>query len=43
VFAASKDDDSEAELFRSIVDDRVFAAIEELPEEYRMAVVLSYL
>jgi len=43
VFAASKDDDSEAELFRSIVVDRVFAAIEELPEEYRMAVVLSYL
>ena len=41
VFAASKDNDPEGEFFRSIVDNRVFAAIEELPEEYRMAVVLS--
>jgi RNA polymerase sigma-70 factor (ECF subfamily) len=41
VFAASRDDDPEGEFFRSIVDDQVFKAIEELPEEYRMAVVLS--
>lgn len=41
VFAASRDDDPEGEFFQSIVDDRVFEAIEELPEEYRMAVVLS--
>ena len=41
VFAASKDDDPEGEFFRSIVDAQVFEAIEELPEEYRMAVVLS--
>ena len=41
VFAASQDEDPEGEFFRSIVDDQVVAAIEELPEEYRMAVVLS--
>ena len=41
VFAASRDEDPEGEFFRSIVDDQVFAAIEELPEEYRMTVVLS--
>lgn len=41
VFAASRDEDPEGEFFRSIVDDQVFAAIDELPEEYRMAVVLS--
>ena len=28
-------------ILRAIVDDQVFEAIEELPEEYRMAVVLS--
>ncbi|HIF07454.1 MAG TPA: sigma-70 family RNA polymerase sigma factor [Gemmatimonadetes bacterium] len=41
VFAASRDEDPEGEFFRSIVDDQVFAAIEKLPEEYRLAVVLS--
>ena len=41
VFAASRDEDPEGEFFRSIVDDQVFAAIEELPHEYRLAVVLS--
>jgi RNA polymerase sigma-70 factor (ECF subfamily) len=41
VFAASRDEDPEGEFFRSIVDDQVFAAIEQLPEEYRLAVVLS--
>ena len=34
-------DDPEGEFFRSIVDDQIFAAIEELPEEYRLVVVLS--
>ena len=41
VFAASRDEDPEGEFSRYIGDDQVFAAIEELPEEYRMAVVLS--
>ena len=41
VFAASRDEDPEGAFFRSIVDDKVFAAIEKLPEEYRLAVVLS--
>ncbi len=41
MFAASRDEDPEGEFFRSIVDDQVFAAIEKLPEEYRLAVVLS--
>ncbi len=41
VFAASRDEDPEGEFFRSIVDDQVFAAIDELPDEYLMAVVLS--
>lgn len=33
--------DPEGEFFDSIVDDRIIAAIEGLPEEYRTAVVLS--
>jgi RNA polymerase sigma-70 factor, ECF subfamily len=33
--------DPEGEFFASIVDERIIAAIEELPEEYRTAVVLS--
>ena len=33
--------DPEGDFFESIVDDRIIAAIEELPEEYRTAVVLS--
>lgn len=33
--------DPEGEFFESIVDDTIIAAIEELPEEYRTAVVLS--
>ena len=41
VFAASRDEDPEGAFFRSIVDDKVFAAIKKLPEEYRLAVVLS--
>ena len=41
VFAVSRDQDPEGEFFRSIVDDQVFAAIDELPEEYRLVVVLS--
>ena len=41
VFAASRDEDPEGEFFRSIVDDKVFEAIDQLPEEYRMVVVLS--
>jgi len=41
VFAASRDEDPEGAFFRSIVDEQVFAAIEQLPEEYRLAVVLS--
>lgn len=41
VFAASKDSDPEGDFFKSIVDDEILSAIEELPDEYRMAVVLS--
>ncbi len=41
VFAASKDADPEGDFFKSIVDDEILSAIEELPDEYRMAVVLS--
>lgn len=41
VFAASKDSDPEGDFFKAIVDEEVLAAIDELPEEYRMAVVLS--
>lgn len=41
VFAATKDSDPEGDFFREIVDDDVLAAIDELPEDYRVAVVLS--
>ena len=33
--------DPEGEFFSSIVDDRIIQALEDLPEEYRTAVVLS--
>ena len=33
--------DPEGDFFESIVDDRIIQAIDELPEEYRTAVVLS--
>ena len=41
VFAASRDSDPEGDFFREIVDDEILDAIDELPEEYRTAVVLS--
>ena len=41
VFAASWDEDPEGEFFRSIVDDQVLEAIDQLPEEYRTVVALS--
>lgn len=41
VFAATKDSDPEGDFFREVVDEEVLAAIDELPEDYRMAVVLS--
>ena len=41
VFAASKDSDPEGDFFNSIVDEEIIAAIDELPTEYKMAVVLS--
>lgn len=41
VFAASKDHDPEGDFFRGLVDDEVLEAIDDLPEEYRIAVVLS--
>jgi RNA polymerase sigma-70 factor (ECF subfamily) len=41
VFAASKGADPEGEFFDSIVDDEILRAIGDLPDEYRMAVVLS--
>ena len=33
--------DPEGDFFESIVDERIMQAIDDLPEEYRMAVVLS--
>ena len=41
VFAASKDSDPEGDFFKSIVDEEILEAIDALPDEYRMAVVLS--
>jgi len=41
VFAASKDSDPEGDFFNSIVDEEIITAIDELPSEYKMAVVLS--
>ena len=41
VFAASKDSDPEGDFFKSIVDEEILEAIDDLPNEYRMAVVLS--
>ena len=33
--------DPEGDVFESIVDERIISAIDDLPEEYRTAVVLS--
>ena len=41
VFGASKDADPEGEFFHSILDEEILRAIDSLPDEYRMAVVLS--
>ena len=41
VFGASKAEDPEGEFFRSIVDDEILRAIDDLRDEYRIAVVLS--
>lgn len=41
VFAASHDSDPESAFFQSIVDEQILAAIDALPGEYRMTVVLS--
>ena len=41
VFAASKGTDPEGEFFNSIVDEEILRAIGDLPDEYRVAVVLS--
>ncbi|MBI4540767.1 MAG: sigma-70 family RNA polymerase sigma factor [Gemmatimonadetes bacterium] len=41
VFAATHELDPEGAFFRSLVDRDVLRAIDELPEEYRLAVVLS--
>ena len=41
VWATVAGDDPEGEFFHSIVDKEVLKAIDELPEEYRTAVVLS--
>jgi RNA polymerase sigma-70 factor (ECF subfamily) len=38
---SSRGADPEGDFFESIVDERIISAIEELPEEYRTAVVLS--
>jgi RNA polymerase sigma-70 factor (ECF subfamily) len=41
VFAASRDEDPEGDFFKTIVDEEVLSAIDDLQEEYRTAVVLS--
>ena len=41
VFASVRDTDPEGHFFRSIIDAEVLAAIDELPEEYRTAIVSS--
>jgi len=41
VFMAVRDRDPEGEFWRQVVDDEVLAAIDELPAEFREAVVLS--
>lgn len=41
VWLAAQGVDPEGEFFDSIVDDQILAAIDELPEEYRTAVLLS--
>ena len=41
VFAATRQSDPEGEYFDQLIDRRVVEAIDELPGEYRMAVVLS--
>ena len=41
MFAASHDSDPEGAFFQSIVDEEILEAIDALPGEYRMAVVLS--
>ena len=41
VFLAVRDRDPEGEFWRQVVDDEVLAAIDELPDEFREAVVLS--
>jgi len=41
LWSAVEKADPEGEFFESIVDESVLSAIEDLPEEYRMAVVLS--
>jgi RNA polymerase sigma-70 factor (ECF subfamily) len=41
LWRATREADPEAGFFASIVDDEILRAIDELPEEYRSAVVLS--
>src|SRR5690606_20226111 len=41
LFAATAPDDPEGSFFRELVDESIFAAIDELPQEFRDVVVLS--
>jgi RNA polymerase sigma-70 factor, ECF subfamily len=41
IFAGRPDYDPEGDFFRNLVDDRIFRAIDALPEEFREVVVLS--
>lgn len=41
VFAEIAEEDPEGEFFDRLVDDEVVTAIDELPDEFRIAVVLS--
>lgn len=41
VFESVREEDPEARFFERLIDDEVVAAIDELPEEFRVALVLS--
>lgn len=43
IFTGHSDTDPEASFFRSLVDDRILEAIDDLPDDFREAVVLNHL
>lgn len=41
IFAELKEEDPEGQYFREVIDDEVVQAVEDLPDEFRVVVVLS--